>query len=263
MEKFEHRRTVSALAAVFGLIVFPVGPSAAAETPVVRGADRAVAVSEAVDGRDEVKLVATVGPDTYDYDQAVWCEPVFVMRDGTRVDATALEIRSPKAGWGKVQANCVNWGGSKAAKVGGESFQRFISAHAPSSLVIPVPKGAVRFEAKGGLTAPKGKGSCTFKVEAGEFTRGERIAELSAAMRAAFPAIDRLLAHRRASNPEFAPRLDALAARLEEVKLAVGEGGTAVAGVKRRERRFPEWQHRGRTARSVIAPYRWWRWGAA
>ncbi len=206
-------------------------PLHSAETPVVRGAEKAVAVAESVEGREEVKLVATIGPDTYDYDQAIWCEPVFVMKDGTRVDATTLELRAPKAGWGKVEANRVNWGGSKVAKVGGESFRRFICAHAPSSVILPVPKGAVRFEARGGLTAPKGKGSCTFKVEAGDFSRSEKIAELVATARDALPAVERLIAHRRTTSPELAPRLDAVATRFETAKRTlgelVGEGGTA------------------------------------
>ena len=169
-------RFKKSMSGAIALAVVFAGAVHAAETPVVRGAEKAVAVSEGVEGREEVKFVATVGPDTYDCDQAIWCEPVFVMRDGTRVDATTLEIRSAKAGWGKVEANRVNWSGSMVATVGGESFARFICAHAPSSVILPVPKGAVRFEAKGGLTAPKGKGSCTFKVEAGEFSRSEKIA---------------------------------------------------------------------------------------
>ena len=37
-------------------------------------------------------------------------------KDGTRVDATTLELRAPKAGWGKVEVNRVNWNGSKVAK---------------------------------------------------------------------------------------------------------------------------------------------------
>ena len=204
---------------------------AGVETPVVRGAEKAVAVAIDVAGAEEVKLSATIGPDTYDYDQAIWCEPVFVMKDGTRVDATTLQMRAHKPGWGKIEFNRVNWGGSKVAKVGGESFHRFIAAHAPSFLILPVPKGALRFEAKGGLTAPKGKGSCTFKIEAGEFTRSEKIAALVSATRAALPALERLIAHRRTANPELAPKLDDVAARFETAKRALGwmggESGTA------------------------------------
>ena len=203
------------------MIILSAGVATAAETPVVRGAEKALAVAENVEGREEVKLTATIGPDTYDFDQAIWCEPTFVMKDGTRVDATTLEPRAAKAGWGKVEANRVNWGGSKVAKVGGESFKRFISAHAPSILILSVPKGAVRFEARGGLTAPKGKGSCTFKVEAGEFSRSERIAALAAATRAALPALERLIEYRRTTNPELAPKLDAVAARFDEAKRAL------------------------------------------
>ena len=194
----------------------------AAETPVVRGGDRTAAVAVDVAGAEEVKLVATVGPDTYDYDQAVWCQPEFVMRDGARVDATTLALRGNAAGWGKVEFNRVNWSRAAVAKVGGEAFARFISAHAPSHVVLPVPKGAVRFEARCGLTSPKGKGSCTFRVEKGEFSRSDRIAELAAAARTALPAIERLVAHRRAANPELATKLDALSARFAEAKKALG-----------------------------------------
>ena len=126
----------------------------AAETPVVRGAEKAVAVAEKVEGAEEVKLTATIGPDTYDFDQAIWCEPDFVMKDGSRVDATTLPMLRSDAGWGKVECNRVNWGGSKKAKVGDETFTRFISAHAPSCIILAVPKGAVRFEAQ--LHVPRG-----------------------------------------------------------------------------------------------------------
>ncbi len=218
MKKLELCRVVPAVAGVCGLIILSAGVAAAAETPVVRGAEKAVAVSEGVEGREEVKLVATIGPDTYDYDQAIWCEPVFVMKDGTLVDATTLELRAPKAGWGKIEANRVNWGGSKVARVGGESFRRFICAHAPSSVILPVPKGAVRFEAKGGLTAPKGKGSCTFKVEAGDFSRRERAEQIASRARGALEAIDRLAAYRREKSPELTAKVNEALSGIEEVR---------------------------------------------
>jgi len=141
---------------VCGAAVVTAVLARAAETPVVRGAEKAVLVSENVAGAEEVKLTATVGPDTYDFDQAIWCEPAFVMADGSRVDATTIEMLRGEAGWGKVERNRVNWNRSTTAKVGGEPFRRFISAHAPSCVILPVPKGAVRFEARGGLTARGG-----------------------------------------------------------------------------------------------------------
>ena len=193
----------------------------AAETPVVRGAEKAVAIAENVEGAEEIKLTATIGPDTYDYDQAIWCNPEFVMKDGSRVAATSLEAGRAQAGWGKVEFNRVNWSRSTTAKVGGESFKQFISAHAPSCLVLPVPKGAVRFEARGGLTAPKGKGSCTFKVEAGEFTRRERLERLAEASKDGLVAIERLYEHRKASNPELAEKLKDVAAKIAEAKKAL------------------------------------------
>ena len=185
--------------------------------------EKAVSVSENVAGAEEVKLTATVGPDTYDFDQAIWCEPVFVMADGSRVDATALEMLRSEAGWGKVERNRVNWNRSTTAKVGGEAFRRFISAHAPSCIILPVPKGAVRFEARGGLTAPKGKGSCTFRVEAGAFSRREKLAELAAAASAALPAVERLIAYRKERNPELAAQVGEVEARFSDVKGALSD----------------------------------------
>ena len=54
---------------VCGAAVLTAVLARAAETPVVRGAEKAVLVSENVAGAEEVKLTATVGPDTYDF---VW-----------------------------------------------------------------------------------------------------------------------------------------------------------------------------------------------
>ena len=194
----------------------------AAETPVVRGAEKAVAVAETVAGAEEVKLTATVGPDTYDYDQAIWCEPVFVLKDGSRLDATTLDLHKASAGWGKVTVNKVGWAGDGPARVGGETFTRFIAAHAPSEVVLPVPADAVRFEARGGLTAPQGKGSCTFRVEAGDFSRREREERLLGQATNGLVAVERLYAHRRAAHPTAAEScaLDIVARELEAVRAA-------------------------------------------
>ncbi len=206
---------------------FSVVCAFAAETPVVRGAEKAVAISERLNGAEEIKLSVTVGPDTYDYDQAIWCAPVFILKNGQRIDATTIPLRGNRAGWGKVEVNRVSWGGSKTATVGGERFDRFISAHAPSYLVLPVPDGAVGFEARCGLTAPKGKGSCTFIVEAGEFSRQERMAGLAKRAAADLPAIKRLSAHRRSTNPQLAAEMDRADAQTAEIEKALaGLSGT-------------------------------------
>ena len=73
----------------------------AVETPVIRGGDKTVAVSMEIANAEEVKLTVTVGPDDYDWDQAVWGNPVFVMKDGTRLDATtgAMHARATRSAW--------------------------------------------------------------------------------------------------------------------------------------------------------------------
>ena len=72
-----------------------------------------------------------------------------------------------------------------------ETFTRFISAHAPSCIILAVPKGAVRFEAKGGLTAPKGW-SYEETAAYGHFGRKafpwERTDKVEALRAAVFPA---------------------------------------------------------------------------
>ncbi|MBR0066949.1 MAG: NPCBM/NEW2 domain-containing protein, partial [Kiritimatiellae bacterium] len=117
-----------------------------------------------------------------------------------------------------MEVNRVNWNGSKVAKVGGEPFRRFICAHAPSSVILPVPNGAVRFEAKVGLTAPKGKGSCTFKVEAGDFSRRERAEQMASRARGCLEAVDRLATYRREKNPESAAKVSEALSEVEDVR---------------------------------------------
>jgi len=192
----------------------------AVESPVVRGAEKAVAVAVDVAGAEELKLTATIGPDTWDFDQAIWCNPVFVMKDGSRLDATKCSFIRAKSQWKPPEANFVGWLNSKSVKIGGEKFDRFFAAHAPSEILLAVPKDAVRFEARGGLTAPQGKGSSTFKVEAGEFSRSERRAEMRANAEAQLKSIELLYAHRRAANPELASGLDIVDAQLKAIRAA-------------------------------------------
>ena len=193
----------------------------AAQTPVIRGAEKAVAIAENVVGAEEVKLTATIGPDTYDFDQAIWCNPVFVLKDGTRVDATTLDFRRADAGFDKAVKNRVPWRGNALPVIADEKFERCITAHAPSMVILPVPPNAVRFEARVGLTAPKGKGSSVFIVEAGEFSRREQMEALVSRATNSLVAVERLYAHRRAANPENAQVLDLVDLQLASVRKAV------------------------------------------
>ncbi len=52
MRKLELCRIDSAVAAVFGFAVMYAGVAVAAETPLVRGAEKAFAVAESVEGRE-------------------------------------------------------------------------------------------------------------------------------------------------------------------------------------------------------------------
>ena len=84
-----------------------------------------------------------------------------------------------------------------------------------------MPPNAVRFEARVGLTAPKGKGSSVFIVEAGEFSRREQMEALVSRATNSLVAVERLYAHRRAANPENAQVLDLVDLQLASVRKAV------------------------------------------
>ena len=94
------------------------------KTEVIRGGDEPVKLVIDVKGVKSLYLSASNGGDTYNSDQAVWCEPKLFRKDGRATDLTGITASSAKGGWGELQARNV--------KVGTRNFKQSWYAHAPS-----------------------------------------------------------------------------------------------------------------------------------
>ncbi|MEI6644970.1 MAG: NPCBM/NEW2 domain-containing protein [bacterium] len=128
------------------------------KTEVIRGGDEPVKL--VIDVKD-VKLLylsASNGGDTYNSDQAVWCEPKLYRKDGRVTDLTGMTASSAKVGWGELQVRNV--------KVGTRIFKQSWYAHAPSVIKFDIAKlNAERLEVWVGIESASGKnGSSGFIV---------------------------------------------------------------------------------------------------
>lgn len=143
------------------------GPAAAEFRPVksqvIRGGEPAQILTAAVAGVKDLYLVAHIGPDTYNHDQAIWAEPVLVHTDGRVVDLTALEPAGTQVGWGQFNVNRAH--GGPPLSIAGQTFAKGFYAHAPSVLHIKLDGRFETFEAKVGIFTGSGKnGSVEFEV---------------------------------------------------------------------------------------------------
>jgi len=133
-------------------------PFKAVRTPVVRGGEKAQALTADITGVKDLYLIATIGGDTYNFDQAVWAEPKLFDKDGRTVDLTTLKPAGTTVGWGAFRVN-------DGLSVGGVSFAKGFYAHAPSCLHFKLDGSYVRFEASVGIATASGRnGSAAFEV---------------------------------------------------------------------------------------------------
>lgn len=196
------------------LAVRGVTAEPAAVSPLMRGGMAAMPVTADVTGAKELVLIATVGPDDYDFDQAVWGNPRVVCADGTAVDLTARTPLQAQVGWGTLR---VNKGLSGALRIAGQNLVSGFWAHAPSELIFALPPNAVRFEALVGLTAPPGRGSVVFEAHAGEALAQHR-AQARRLAQVNVDALERLIAWRLTRTPEQRARLLAARASLKAAR---------------------------------------------
>ena len=120
-------------------------------------------VSVDVTGLDQMWLIATVGGDDYNYDQAIWGEPVLTGADGATVKLTDLTPDPVKVGWGVLYTNKNHTG--SPLHIGGALFRTGFWAHAPSQLCFKLGGKYTRFEASVGIDqGAGGNGSAVFKV---------------------------------------------------------------------------------------------------
>ncbi len=203
------RRLLMAFFAL-GLPVICGGAGGPVRSPLMRGGMAAAPLALDVSGAKELTLVATVGPDNHDFDQAVWGNPRVLLADGKCVDLATQEPLFAEVGHGSLRINRAHNG---ALHIAGKPVASGFWAHAPSELTFALPAGAARFEALVGLTAPEGKGSVVFQASAGEGL-AERRALARRLARVNIEALERLIAWRLTRAPEQRERLLAARARL-------------------------------------------------
>jgi formylglycine-generating enzyme required for sulfatase activity len=132
-------------------------------TGVIRGGDQAQQVSVNVTGLDQLWLVATVGEDDYNFDQALWAEPRLIAEDGTVTSLLELKPVSAEVGWGQLLISKDQLG--KPLQVADRVFADGFWAHAPSALCFTLDRKYARFEAWVGIGVAAGKnGSARFQV---------------------------------------------------------------------------------------------------
>ncbi len=130
---------------------------------VRRGGDAPVRVVVDVSTVAQLWLIATVGGDDYNFDQAIWGEPTLVAADGTRTRLSALQPASAKVGWGRLYVDRNHTGAP--LRIAGQTFAHGFWAHAPSELCFALERRYRRFEAYVGLDAGAGSnGTAAFKV---------------------------------------------------------------------------------------------------
>jgi len=207
---------------------------------LLKGGMEAVAIKAELKGVKELSLIATVGPDTYDYDRAVWANPRIILEDGSAIDLTTIKPADVAVGWGTLK---VNSGLAKEPRIGKKSYQSCFWAHAPSELSFILPPNAVRFEAEVGIEAGAGQGSVVFQVASGNMVqqraleRAQQQAQQQALerkerrLKSVNPdALERLIRWRMKKEPRQRKMLEEALARVESVKaLLHGKEGAAPA----------------------------------
>lgn len=197
-------------------VMVAVWSAQAAQTvssPLMTGGMEAVPLTADLAGSKEVTLIATVGPDTYDFDQAVWGNPRLILSDGTAVSLATLRPTASEVGFGSLLVNKSHSGGLHIA---GKKMESGFWAHAPSELTFDLPPQTVRLETLVGLTSPRGKGSVVFQVVAGG-TAQQRAAERKLA-RINLDALTRLVEWRLTRNPAQQEMLKEAQARIQSAR---------------------------------------------
>jgi formylglycine-generating enzyme required for sulfatase activity len=184
-----------------------------AASKVMRGGEESVALSADIKGVKELTLIATVGPDTYDFDRAVWGNPQIVLDNGTTVDLTTITPIDVSVGWGELR---INKGLAKEPKIGSKTYKSCLWAHAPSELSYKLPAKAIRFQAKVGIEAGKGKGSVVFQVVSGNITQQRALERKLKSVNT--EALKRLIKWRLKKEPKQRAMLTDALTKVEAVK---------------------------------------------
>lgn len=121
-----------------------------AQSPKIYAKDkvRLHSLSANVGGQKTIDLyVDTLGSESHDW--AAWVNPAFLDKSGKSMPVTKKFIAGHKQGWGSLGVNKSVGGGP--IKINGKTHATGFGTHARSSILLTVPKGAVKFTAQVGL----------------------------------------------------------------------------------------------------------------
>jgi len=111
----------------------------------------------------ELYLMVADGGNGTSTDHAAWFEPVFVDAAGKKIKLQSLKWKSAKSGWGRIGFG-VSATGIALKTHDGKRAPTGLGTHAESLIIYDVPKGAIRFQATGGLASTSQRGTVQFIV---------------------------------------------------------------------------------------------------
>ena len=130
---------------------------------VIHGKQEPEHIQVDVTGVRELWLIAEIGPDTYNFDQATWGKPTLTDKDGKQTPVSSLKPKSAKVGWGELTVDKDNWG--TPLQVADRKFKHGFWAHAPSALCFQLDGKYTKFEAWVGVGVQAGEnGTVQFSV---------------------------------------------------------------------------------------------------
>jgi putative membrane-bound dehydrogenase-like protein len=131
-------------------LVSPVLAKNLAQSPKIFAKDkvRLHALTADVEGQESIELyVDTLGGESHDW--AAWINPTFLNKGGKNIPVTQKSITRHEQSWGSLGINKSVGGGPII--INGKTHQTGFGTHAKSSIILTVPKGAVKFTAQVGL----------------------------------------------------------------------------------------------------------------
>jgi hypothetical protein len=142
--------------------VTPDPPFAPAISGMMRETTPAEQLVVELNGASDLYLWASQGNDSYDYDQAVWAEPMLVDSEGGLVPLTTLTPVHAQVGWGDLRVNRDHQ--DRPLTIAGREFTHGFWAHAPSLLHFRLDGRFQRFTVWVGLTPGAIRGTVEFHV---------------------------------------------------------------------------------------------------
>jgi len=139
------------------------GPKPPVFQSKVIGKKETVTIDVDVSKFKELYLMVADGGNGTSTDHAAWFEPVFVDAAGKKMKLQSLKWKSAKSGWGRIGFG-VSATGIALKSHDGKRAPTGLGTHAESLIIYDVPKGAIRFQATGGLASTSQHGTVQFIV---------------------------------------------------------------------------------------------------